>query len=300
MLKVSKVEVEHSSYVDEDTDVDNLFDEDLDTYFSIHRESTQITFELEEETEVNGAAIGFFMKLASEERIQKFNIAVRKDGDDEWKTVISGKESSGDMDIIETFPFSSRTALYVRFESRGNSFNNWTALTEFEVCGPSAGESNALFGGIRAMGKELEMLAGEICSESTEIAPVTAIASGAEDVRKMFDGNFETRWSTVNTQNDSDLDNDMVQLTFGGDTRISKVKIAFFDGNLAHQYFSLYTQSASATTWTPVLQREQAATHVGLQTFDLNVDDVNVMYIVGNGNDVGFYTKISEIQVFGC
>lgn len=121
VIKVNKAEVEHATYSDSSTSVDNLFDADLDSYYSVNRESTSITLELEEETDVNGIAIGFFMKSADEERIQTFDVAVRKSDDDDWRTVLSRKESSGKIDTIETFPFSSRTALYVRFESHGNT-----------------------------------------------------------------------------------------------------------------------------------------------------------------------------------
>lgn len=150
------------------------------------------------------------------------------------------------------------------------------------------------------MSEELELLAGEICLSEQIISPVKAKASGSDNVKVLFDGNFNTRWTTGNTQNDSDLENDMVQLTFEGDMRVSKVNISFFDGNLAHQYFSLYTQAAGATSWTPVLQKEGAALSLGLQTFHINMDGVQKMYIVGNGNDVGSYTKISEVEVVGC
>lgn len=125
-------------------------------------------------------------------------------------------------------------------------------------------------------------------------------ASGTGDVRAMFDGNFETRWSTMNTQNESDLDNDMVQLIFVGDLRISTLKIAFFDGHLASQHFSIYKQSASADTWSPVQVGVVAAKTETMQEFEINSDFVHMLYIVGNGNDIGFYTKIAEIEIEGC
>lgn len=125
-------------------------------------------------------------------------------------------------------------------------------------------------------------------------------ASGNDNVRVMFDNNFETRWSTVNTQNESDMSNDKVKLTFAGDTRVSTLKIAFFDGHLARQHFSVYTQSASADTWTPVLLNEIAEKTELFQSFSIEMDHVHILYIVGNGNDVGFFTKISEIGVTGC
>ncbi|CAM9572458.1 unnamed protein product [Ectocarpus fasciculatus] len=298
---VGKTSVQHPDYADESTTTDNLFDGDVDSYYSVHRESTYITLELENEVEVDGVAIGFFMKAAEEKRIQTFDVAVRSaDDEDDWTTVISRKESSGSMDI-QTFPFSSRTALYVRIETHGNDFNNWSAFTELEVCVEAAEESNALFGGLEALDNELAALAGtEVCDAPTKLSPVNVHASGEDDVRVVFDGNFDTRWSTTNTQNESDMSNDKVTFTFGGDMRVSNVQISFYDGDLAHQYFAIYTQRASDRSWNQVLSKTQAAQHVGLQTFTLNMDGVHKLYIVGNGNDVGAFSKFSEIEVYGC
>ncbi|CBJ32655.1 secreted protein [Ectocarpus siliculosus] len=234
----------------------------------------------EEETEVNGVAIGFFMKAAEEERIQVFDISIMEEGGDDWKTVISRKESNGAMGGVQTFSFSS--------------------LTTLSKCAPSRQKKNALFGGIQAIGEELGTLAGEVCSAPTKLVPAGAKASGTDDVRVLFDGNYETRWSTINTQSESDLSNDIVQLTFTGDMRVSSLNIAFFDGHLAHQYFSVYIQSAHAYTWTPVMLNEQAATQVSMQTFSIDLDGVHKIYIVGKGNDVGAYSKFSEVEVYGC
>ncbi|CAM9476129.1 unnamed protein product, partial [Hapterophycus canaliculatus] len=137
VAKVSMASVQHPEYADSSTTVDNLFDGDTDTYFSVHRESTKIVFELEEETQINGMAIGFFMKNVNEDRIQTFDVSLRAADDDDWTTVISRKESSGKM-VVQTFPFSARKALYVRLETHGNTFNNWSAFTEVEVCTNSA------------------------------------------------------------------------------------------------------------------------------------------------------------------
>ena len=240
------------------------------------------------------------MKAASEERIQVFDVAVKAADDDDWTTVISRKESSGEMGDVQTFPFSARTALYVRLETHGNSFNNWSAFTELEVCSTSAEESNALFDGIDAVEEELEMLAGEVCLTPEKLPPVVAKASGTDNVKVLFDGNYNTRWTTENTQSESDLSNDMVQLTFEGDMRVSTLNIAFFDGDLAPQYFSVYVQRAAAFTWTPVMLNERAAMVETMQSFDINLDGVHKLYIVGKGNDVGLYSKFSEIEVLGC
>lgn len=122
LASAGKVEVEHSYYVDGTTDVENLFDGDHGTYFSIHRESTTITFELAEETSIEGVSIGFFIK-GDEERIQTFDISVRDADATEWTTVISGEESDGSTSSQHFQFVSPQTALYVQFKSRGNTFN---------------------------------------------------------------------------------------------------------------------------------------------------------------------------------
>lgn len=300
VVGVSQVMVDHAQYVDPTTDVNSLFDADPESYFSVNRESTRVTLELNEEVEVNGVAIGFFMKAAEEQRIQTFDIAVRSGSDDEWTTVISRSESSGEMGVMQTFPFSGTAALYVRFESHGNDFNNWTALFELEVCTASAAESNALFGGVKAVGKELQQLAGQVCASPIKLSPKKVVSSGRENVEVLFDGRFDTRWTTENTQDESDLNNDKVMMTFKGDVKVSSVKVAFFDGTLAHQYISIYTQSASAKTWNAVASKEQAKMSDSLQSFPINEKRVTRLYIVGKGNDVALYSKISEIEVWGC
>lgn len=305
VLPIAKMEIEHADYVDEDLSPNNLFDEDLDTYYSVHRESTKLTFELEGEYDVSGVSIGFFMKDSSEERIQTFDIAVKSEDDDGWTTVQSRQESSGEFDVMQTFPFTSRKATYVRFESHGNNFNNWTPLTEFEICGTNTvAESNALFGGLKdSVKKDIDTLNSDlsICPEPAKLAPhKVRVHGGSGNVAYLFDGNYQTRWSTENTFHDDDINNDKVQLTFVGDSYISYVKIAFFDGHLAPQVFGIYTQSATAKEWEPASPGQIAAMHEGLQTFDINTDKITYLYLVGNGNTVGDFTKISEIEVYGC
>lgn len=301
VLKVSDVEVQHSQYIDHDPE--NLFDKDLTEYFSVNRETTEITFELEDEQEVNGIAIGFFMNDESEERIQRFSVSLRKEDDDDWTTVVADAESSGSMDI-QTFPFSTRTAKFIRFESHGNSFNNWTALTEVEICGPAAAvESNALFGGVEAVAKDVGKLNADFasCPVPRQLAPRKIYLQGAAgNVKDLFDGNFQTRWSTENTHYVDDLNNDQVHVVLHGDSYLSHVNIAFFDGDLAHQWFSIYTKSAAADEWTKNRFNETAARVETLQTFHTHTDRVTDVYVVARGNDVGLFTKLSEIELWGC
>lgn len=178
---------------------------------------------------------------------------------------------------------------------------SWTALTELEVCGKTASGSNALFGGVKqAVGHELQELAGEVCTAPKKLAPKRVTTSGRENVSVIFDGNFETRWATQNTGNVNDLDNDKIMMMYQGDMNISKIKLAFFDGHLAKPHFSVYCQKAKDSVWTPIFEQKIGAQTEQFQTFNIDYIGCNQMYIVGNGNDVGDYTKVSEVEVYGC
>ncbi|CAN0221241.1 unnamed protein product, partial [Laminaria digitata] len=128
------------------------------------------------------------------------------------------------------------------------------------------------------------------------------ITANGEDnnVAALFDGDFSTRWSTEETTDENDLQNGRITLHFIGDQNVAWVKIAFFDGHLAHQHFSLYKESAAASEWTPVLQYANAQTTESFQTYDIDETGVNKLYIVANGNDVGHFTKVSEVEAWGC
>ncbi len=126
VVKVSKIKVEHKDDRDTDTTPDSLFDGEvsMDSYFSVNRFMTSFVFELEEETELDGIAIGFFMKDEEEERIQTFDVAVRSYDEEDYTTMIATKESSGDFMDMQHFEFTSSVkAQYVKVSSKGNNFN---------------------------------------------------------------------------------------------------------------------------------------------------------------------------------
>lgn len=193
--------------------------------------------------------------------------------------------------------FKMARRIAVQFSPRCNS---WTALFEFEACGEAAAESNALFGGLKkAVKGELQVLAGGVCAEPKILVPKKATSSGNSNVLEIFDKRFSTRWSTEATTDSDDLNNGKITLRFQGDQKVSKVHLAFFDGDLARPHFAMYKQSASAATWTKVGEYigEKIST---MQTFEIEESGVNKLYIVGHGNDVGDFTKVSEVEISGC
>lgn len=303
------MELEHAEYVDSDTKVNNLFDNDLDSYFSINRESTDMMFELEDEQSVGSVSIGFFMKSAEEERIQTFSIAIKSDEDDDWTVVIDEKTSDGTMDL-QTFSFYPQLTRYLRFSSGGNSFNNWTPLTEMQICveevSSSTVESNALFGlgGVDAVTKNIKQLASDgdaLCPEPTKLSADTVKHHGGEGATHLVvDGDYGTRWTTQETYHQNDLNNDMIQFSLGGERYLSYVKVAFYDGSLAEPHFSLYTERSVSQGWTEIYYDKKAEKVEVLQEFNTTVRRAAEVFLVGRGNDSGNYTKISEVELWGC
>lgn len=178
--------------------------------------------------------------------------------------------------------------------------SSWTAISEIEVCGAAAAESNAMFGGVKkAIEGELQELASSVCTTPSMLVPVKSKSSGSSNVLQIFDDNFQTRWSTDATTDLDDINNGKITLRFQGDQKVTKVKVAFFDGDLARPHFALYKESASDHTWTLVNNYIAEKTDL-LQTFEIEETGVNKLYLVGHGNDVGDFTKVSELQVYGC
>ncbi|CAN0385962.1 unnamed protein product, partial [Ectocarpus sp. 12 AP-2014] len=303
VASIGKVKVEHVDSIDPSTSPSDLFDGEIDTYFSVNRESTSLIMELEEEQEVDGISISFFMKDPSEDRVQTFSVSVRAGDDTEYTTVISDKTSSGEKDVYQHFTFTSTTTKYIKLTTNGNTFNNWSAFNEFEVCGEEV-ESNALFSGVKAAKKKLAQLKGDsVCVEPVKLAVQNAHVTDSSDsnnVKSIFDLNFHTWWASANTQNEDPMENAKIRLRFQGDQKVSYVKIAFFDGHLASYHMDLYKRAAADTEWTGVLTGEVVEAVSTFQTFTIEETGVNVLYIVGLGNDVGDKFKVSEVEVYGC
>lgn len=123
VLSVVNLKVEHLDDSDSDTFADNLFDGDLETHYSVNRADTEFTMELEQDAEIDGISIGFFMKNEGEVRVQTFSVEVRASNDPDYSTVIARKESSGEMGGVQHFSFTSQKAQYIRLSTHGNTFN---------------------------------------------------------------------------------------------------------------------------------------------------------------------------------
>ncbi|CAM9713001.1 unnamed protein product, partial [Ectocarpus sp. 8 AP-2014] len=220
---------------------------------------------------------------------------------DDWDDQVVGATTR--KDVYQHFTFTGTTTKYIKLTTNGNTFNNWSAFNEFEVCGEEV-ESNALFSGVRAAKKKLAQLEGDsVCVEPVKLAVQNAHvtdSSNSNNVRSIFDLNFRTWWASANTQNEDPMENAKIRLRFQGDQKVSYVKIAFFDGHLASYHMNLYKRAAADTEWTGVLTGQVVEAVSTFQTFTIEETGVNVLYIVGLGNDVGDKFKVSEVEVYGC
>lgn len=184
------------------------------------------------------------------------------------------------------------------------------------MCGAAA-ETNALFGGVARTAKhEIAKLAVEEVSCSCDCATCKRLQPkktkgtlSDDDVRLAFDGQFETRWVTEETQAANDLDNGKIRMRFLGDVHVCHVDIAWFDGHLANPLFSMYKRSAKESKWSNILDKERAAKTEAFQKFQIDEHGVNTLSLVGRGSVnthangteiVNLRSKFSEVKVYGC
>ncbi|CAN0002595.1 unnamed protein product, partial [Pylaiella littoralis] len=227
VVNVVSATIEDPSIADPDTDANYLFDADLETRYSLKDSEAIITFDLEEVTAVDGFGFAFFERDDSDDRIQSFSISLRKedydddDDEDAWSFVLTDQESVV-PNVMSTFTFTpSRNTDKVRFHAQGNFFNAWTALLEVEVCESEDVQPGALFGGMGAIGKELDVTVDWCSTNSSIVEPhEVKLVGGEQNAEVLFDNNFGTRWSTANTNQTHDMENDMVIFVFDGEKRI--------------------------------------------------------------------------------
>lgn len=107
----------------------NVLDGNLSTRWSANGNGQWIQFCLSSTSTVSGVQIAFYK---GNERRGIFDILLSADAQT-WTTVATGLQSSGTSLALESFPFTARSAKYVRIVGRGNTVNTWNSYTEVKI-----------------------------------------------------------------------------------------------------------------------------------------------------------------------
>ncbi len=113
----------------------NTLDGDLSTRWSGEGDGVWIRYDLGSEQTVGSTSIAWHQ---GDTRKNTFDVELSDDGSS-WKTVLSGKESSGTTLQPQNYDFADTSARYLRIVGHGSTTNEWTSITETTVHGPDGG-----------------------------------------------------------------------------------------------------------------------------------------------------------------
>jgi len=119
--------VEATSSAHDGNGPDRLIDGDVSTRWSASGDNSYAILDYGQVAEFDAVRIAF---SKGNERVSNFDILVSEDGNT-WTPVIEGGKSSGYVNSIERFPFTTVKARYIKYLGHGNSKNMWNSVTEF-------------------------------------------------------------------------------------------------------------------------------------------------------------------------
>ncbi|MBB5801871.1 hypothetical protein F4560_001639 [Saccharothrix ecbatanensis] len=113
----------------------NTLDGDPGTRWSAEGDGVWIRYDLGTSQTVGSVSLAWHQ---GNTRKQTFDVQLSDDGTS-WRTVMARKVSSGATVQPEAYDFSDSAARYVRVVGYGNTYNDWTSITETAVNGADGG-----------------------------------------------------------------------------------------------------------------------------------------------------------------
>ncbi|WBB59582.1 polysaccharide lyase family 7 protein [Streptomyces sp. WMMC500] len=114
---------------------ENTLDDDLSTRWSAEGDGVWIRYDLGSVQTVGSASIAWHQ---GDTRRSTFDVELSDDGQ-QWTPALSRKVSSGTSLQPQNYDFADASARYVRIVGHGNTFNDWTSITETTVHGEDGG-----------------------------------------------------------------------------------------------------------------------------------------------------------------
>src|SRR3989344_2447101 len=117
---------------------------------------------------------------------------------------------------------------------------------------------------------------------------VSASSNDGNIPENTLDSNFSTRWSALGV-------GQWIRYDLGNLSYISNVSIAFYQGNIRRQNFTI-SVSTNGSTWKKVYSNISSGTTLGFENYKV---DKTVMYlkITGYGNNLNNWSSITEVFI---
>ena len=250
------------------------------TRWSSNGKGEWIELTLSYESSISSVEISFYK---GDQRYQIFDIYI--DGN----TILENQKSSGKTLSLENFPFKKEVVgKSLTLIGNGNSENNWNSISEMIICGTSSGEQEH---------DEPEKTIDK-CTEVNKL--VVESAEGSSDGNKpsnVLDGNLKTRWSSEGEEQE-------LILKLEKTSSVSEIGIAIHNGEYRQALFDLLVNTNGE--WLEVIVDGVSKPGNGIQSYDVDVEKVDIIKYVGYGNnDIetgkhSLWNSISQIEIYGC
>ena len=239
------------------------------TRWSANKKGAWLELGLREETSINSIEMSFFK---GDQRQQFFDIYA--DG----KPILMKQSSSGNSLGLERFNFETPVSAHkVTLFGQGNSVNDWNSIVDIIVCGDVT-------------------VAHDVQDEDecdTFALDISSIKSSSDDGNRADAvlGKDHKRWSC----NTSPCE---LLLTLKEPSYVAEFEFAVYKGNTRQQSFDLEVKTPSG--WQDVVVDGVSAKTNGVQSIDVDTNQVDQLKFVGYGNDISSWTSILSVEVIGC
>ena len=232
---------------------------------------------------INAIEMAFFK---GDERTQEFSVYI------EGSRILYDVKSSGKTLGLQRFTFDEKKGSEVTIYGKGNSENDWNSITELVLCGPQKDEDE----------HDLEVSNSNDCETITslKIEDVLGSTDDGNVPKNVIDGDMKTYFSSNPEEEEAYL-----VLVIDNPRYVEEVSISFYSGDERFTFFDILVRKKN-DDWQEVYKDQTSNPNNGLNSYDIGIDDVKEVKIVGYGSEYldgstqSKWLSVTEVVVLGC
>lgn len=254
----------------------NAVDGNAVTRWSAKGKGAWVSIELTSPVKMSSLEMSFYK---GDKRQQFFDVYA--DGN----PVMLKSKSSGKSTGLQSFPVKNpKTVKTVTIFGNGNSEDDWNSITEIMVCS----DDNEEVAHDDPAGEEDECDTFEL-----EVSDVRASADDGNKATNLLGKDLKTRWSCDKSPCD-------VTLKLKSASYVAELEFAVYEGDKRVQKYDVDVKRKGTDEWEDVVVDGESRTMKGLQSVDIDIDDVTEIKFIGYGNDQNNWNSLVSLGVIGC
>lgn len=245
-------------------------------HWSAKGKGAWVSIELQSPVKMESLEMSFFK---GDKREQFFDVYA--DGN----PVLLKSKSSGKSTGLQSFPLKKpTTAKTVTIFGNGNSEDEWNSIAEIMVCS----DNNEEVVHDDPAGEEDECDTFEL-----EVSDIRASADDGNKATNLLGKDLKTRWSCDESPCD-------VTLKLKYASYVAELEFAVYEGNKRVQKYDIDVKRNGKDEWEDIVVDGESRTMKGLQSVDIDIDDVTEIKFIGYGNDQNKWNSLVSLGVIGC